>query len=668
MASSPRSPLNLGIVAHVDAGKTSLTERLLFDAGVISKLGSVDRGTTQTDTLDLERRRGITIKAAVVSFTIEEAKINLIDTPGHSEFIAEVERALLALDAAVLVISAVEGVQAHTRVLMRTLKRLRIPTVFFVNKVDRMGAQYDRLLGDIAAKLTPQVIAMSRVSCLGAKNATVTPCTLDDDQHLEQIVEVLGENDESLLDAYLYSSRGLDGAFLERNLAAQTKQGLVHPIYFGSAITGAGVPDLVRGIRDLLEPSAPPGEELSGAEDLSGTVFKIERGRAGEKVAYVRLYSGAIGVRDRVVFSRRTAHANVNEYEGKVTAIHVFEDGRTMQAAKVSMGNIGKIWGLADIQIGDQLGRSKQARAEASFAPPTLETVIKSKHPDDRIALHAALQKLAEQDPLINIRRNDLAQETTVCLYGEVQREVLEAQIVEEFGIEVEFEETRTIHVERVIGTGEAYEHMGLHEHVPIAATVGLRIEPAPPGAGVTYEVGIEPGLLLRVYHTAIEETVYETLHQGLFGWDVPDCKVTLTLGAYDSIGSTGGDFRAMTALVLMAALLQAGTQVCEPLNHFELEVPKDTVSVTMAKLIELDATPENTTIQGESGHLDGRIPARAVHNLERQIPGLTRGEGIVLTEFAGYRPVTGTPPRRARTDANPLNRKEYLSHLAKRG
>jgi ribosomal protection tetracycline resistance protein len=318
-------------------------------------------------------------------------------------------------------------------------------------------------------------------------------------------------------------------------------------VHFGSAITGAGVAELVRGIRDLLGPSArADAGELGDAAVLSGTAFKIERGRSGEKIAYVRLYSGSIGVRDRVVVSRQTAHADLNEYEGKVTAIHVFEDGHTMQAAKVTAGNIGKIWGLADIQVGDQLGRAGQMRPGSFFAPPTLETVIKARHPDDRIALHVALQNLVEQDPLINIRRNDLAQETSICLYGEVQREVIEAQLVEEFGITVDFEETRTIHVERVIGVGEAHEYMGMHEHVAIAATVGLRVEPAPPG-GVTYEIGIEPGLLLRVYHTAITEAVYETLHQGVFGWDVPDCKVTLTLGAYDPTGSTGGDFRAMT-------------------------------------------------------------------------------------------------------------------------
>ncbi|MGH8792059.1 MAG: GTP-binding protein, partial [Stackebrandtia sp.] len=235
------SMLNLGILAHVDAGKTSLTERLLFNAGIIPAVGSVDKGSTQTDTTDLERRRGITIQSAVVSFSIDDLTVNLIDTPGHSDFIAEVERALHVLDGAVLVVSAVEGVQSQTRVLMRTLTRLRIPVVVFVNKIDRMGARYDELLADIRDKLTPRALAMSTVDDIGARGARVRTCTFDDPDFVDEAAELLADGDDAFMTAYLDDRRRIGAAACRAELARQARQSLACPVYFGSAVTGAGV-------------------------------------------------------------------------------------------------------------------------------------------------------------------------------------------------------------------------------------------------------------------------------------------------------------------------------------------------------------------------------------------------------------------------------------------
>src|SRR5262245_34349759 len=221
--------LNLGILAHVDAGKTTLTERLLYAAGVIDEIGSVDDGSTQTDTLTLERQRGITIKSAVVSFVIDGVTVNLIDTPGHPDFIAEVERVLSVLDGAVLVVSAVEGVQAQTRVLMRTLQRLRIPTLIFVNKVDRGGADADRVLAQLAAKLTPNVVALDTVDGPGTRAATVTPSRADDPTFRSRLVEVLAGHDDELLAAYVDDEAGVSFRRLRRALADQTRRAVVHP-------------------------------------------------------------------------------------------------------------------------------------------------------------------------------------------------------------------------------------------------------------------------------------------------------------------------------------------------------------------------------------------------------------------------------------------------------
>jgi ribosomal protection tetracycline resistance protein len=329
----PRRTLNLGILAHVDAGKTTLTERLLYAAGVIDRLGSVDAGTTQTDTLDLERQRGITIRSAVVSFLIDGVTVNLIDTPGHPDFIAEVERVLSILDGAVLVISAVEGVQPQTRVLMRALRRLRVPTLLFVNKIDRRGADRNRVLAAILGRLAAEVVSMGSVAGLGTRTARFTPWGADDVAFRTALVEVLAGRNESLLTAYVEDEETVTYQRLRQELVAQTKRALVHPIFFGSAITGEGVEQLMSGLVELLPAAAGDADG-----SVSGSVFKIERGSVGEKVAYARLFSGTVRTRDRLRLGR--------DVEDKVTAIRVFDNGVWVRRGFVCAGEIGKLWGL----------------------------------------------------------------------------------------------------------------------------------------------------------------------------------------------------------------------------------------------------------------------------------------------------------------------------------
>ncbi|MEQ4203759.1 translation factor GTPase family protein [Actinopolymorpha sp. B9G3] len=667
------STLNLGILAHVDAGKTTLTERLLFAAGVIDKIGSVDDGSTQTDTLALERQRGITIKSAVVSFVLDDVTVNLIDTPGHPDFIAEVERVLSVLDGAVLVISAVEGVQAQTRVLMRTLQRLRIPTLIFVNKIDRGGAGYDRILKSIAEKLTPAIIPMGTVDDLGTRRAGFLRFAPSDAEFTGRLAELLAEHDEALLAAYVDDEDAVSYAQLSATLATQTGRAQVHPVYFGSAIIGAGTEALIAGITEFLPAVGGDSDGRTDhadaeAEDdgpVSGTVFKVERGTAGEKIAFVRMSTGTVRTRDRLRFGR--------DKEGKVTAIRVFDRGSAVQRASVTAGRIGKLWGLADVEVGDQVGEFggfSESGGNAYFAPPTLETVVVSRSPGDKGALHVALAQLAEQDPLINLRQDDVRQEMYVSLYGEVQKEVIQATLERDYGIDVTFRETTMIYIERPVGAGTAVELLG-KEGNPFLATVGLRIEPAPIGAGVDFRLDVKlESIPLYVYKTveefrkALDKTVRETLREGIYGWEVRDCTITLTSSGYNSPGSTSGDFRKLMPLVLMSALQQAGTVVCEPVHRFHLDMPADTLGAILPVLARLRAVPDTPTIHGVSGTLEGEIPAAQVHEFQQQVPGLTRGEGVLESFFDHHRPVSGAPPTRPRTDNNPLNRKEYLLHV----
>ncbi|MFJ2703312.1 GTP-binding protein [Streptomyces sp. NPDC087428] len=662
--------LNLGILAHVDAGKTSLTERLLHTAGIIDELGRVDDGNTQTDSLALERRRGITIKSAVVSFDIDDVTVNLIDTPGHPDFIAEVERVLSVLDGAVLVISAVEGVQAQTRVLMRTLRRLRIPTLVFVNKADRAGARYGQVLREIAEKLTPYAVAMGPAGTgLGTRDALCPSYAPADHRLTGRLTELLTEHDDALLAAYVEGGESIAPARLHQELAAQTGRAVVHPVYFGSAATGAGTAALTSGIKELL-----PAAQGDPDGPVSAAVFKVERGPAGESLAYVRMFSGTVRTRDRLPFGQGPAAAG----EGKVTGIDVFAYGSAIRSASAGPGRIAKLRGLPGIRIGDAVGVVRKA-AEHHFAPPTLESVVVPAPPASRGELHMALARLAEQDPLINLRQDDVRKEVSVSLYGEVQKEVIEATLAEEFGIDVAFRETTTICLERPSGTGAAFEIIGKDGN-PFLATVGLRVDPAPAGSGVRYRLGVELGSMPYSLMRAVEETVHETLGQGLYGWQVTDCTVTMTHSGYwprqshahgtfdKSMSSTAGDFRNLTPLVLMAALQRAGTTVYEPMHRFRLELPADALGPLLPVLAHLTATPGPPSVDGARCVLEGEIPAARVHELQQRLPSLTGGEGVLESAFASHRAVIGSLPRRSRTDRDPLNRKEYLLHTALRG
>jgi ribosomal protection tetracycline resistance protein len=561
-----RNVLNLGILAHVDAGKTTLTERLLYRAGAIDAVGSVDAGTTQTDTLALERQRGITIKAAVVSFAIGGTTVNLIDTPGHPDFVAEVERALAVLDGAVLVVSAVEGVQPQTKVLWRALQRLGIPAVCFVNKTDRAGADPERAIAAIRERLAPA----------------------------------------SML-----------------------------PVFVGSARTGAGVDELAEALPRLLPRAGgdPDGEP-------AGIVFKIERGRAGEKVAYVRLFSGTIRVRDRLRPGGR---------EEKVTAIEALDGGRSASA-----GQIARVRGLAGARIGDRFGPVPRPEVGHQFPLPTLEAVVAPDDSADAPRLRVALGQLAEQDPLIDVRQDDERRELTVSLYGEVQKEVVQATLAADFGIAASFRGTTPIHVDRPARPAEAGERMHADGN-PFLATVGLRVEP---GDGVGFRLAVDSrSLPLYVYkrRALFEEdmarTVAAALRDGPNGRRVTDCAVTMTECVYSSPDgppatrgplSAPADFRGLVPVVLRRALERAGTVECEPLLRVRLELPPGSLGVVLPALTRLGAAVEAQAADG----LTARLPAARLHELQVRLPSLTGGEGVLESEFAGYRPVTAAGRR----------------------
>jgi ribosomal protection tetracycline resistance protein len=355
----------------------------------------------------------------------------------------------------------------------------------------------------------------------------------------------------------------------------------------------------------------------------------------------------------------------VGEGERKVIAISVFDRGSAVQRDSVVAREIGKMWGLGEITLGDAIGVAPSQR-EHHFAPPTLETAIVPCDPGEKGALHVALTQLAEQDPLINLRQDDLRQELFLSLYGEVQKEVIQETLATDYGVDVDFRGTTTICAERLIGTGTAVEELGRPN--PFLATVGLRLEPAPVDTGVEFRLEVELGSMPLAFFRAVEETVRKTLQQGLRGWQVLDCAVTMTHSGYSPPSSTAGDFRHLTPLVLMSALEEAGTVVCEPINRFRIDAPMDTVGHVLSALARLEAVPQAPDIRGSSCVIEGDIAAARVHELRLELPALTRGEGVLESEFGRYEPVTGDIPSRPRSDWNPLNREEYMLRAARGG
>lgn len=647
--------LNLGILAHVDAGKTTLTERILFHAGVIREIGSVDQGTTQTDTLELERQRGITIQSAIVSFRIGDLKVNLIDTPGHPDFIAEVERALGVLDGVILVVSAVEGVQSQTRRLAQALATAEIPFLIFANKIDRRGARDHDLLDEIGRKLHLRVAPINLVSNIGSLESAVSVRPSEDRRDHEALINLLTETSDDLLNAYLRNDGRVNASVLEAELVRQVHERIVTPVVFGSAVTGAGLDRVHDAIQRFL-----PAARGRADDPLSGVVFKIQPASSGEKLVLARIFSGSVENRQNVTFLRPSLNGETLEYDCRITGIERFDHGRQEVVASAQAGDIVRLHGLKETRIGDVLGQPPAGRPRATFTPPVLESVVSPVDAELRPQLNAALAELADQDPLINIRRDNHRGSISVYLYGDVQKEVIAATLADDYGVEAEFQRSTLVCVETPLGSGSAVEEIGTPEN-PFLATVGLRVEPGSAGSGITYSRSL--GLLPLSFYTAIEETVHVTLEEGLRGWRVIDCHVSLIDVAMCPI-TAAGDFRNLTPLVLMEALRQAGTSVMEPVERFVLEVPETSLGAVLAAVGTSRGVAEEHEMRGTQWRITGRMPTDTVYAFEQRLPDISRGEGDLSTRFDSWAPIPGDAPSRPRTDFNPLNRKLYLAQV----
>jgi ribosomal protection tetracycline resistance protein len=648
--------LNLGILAHVDAGKTSLTERLLFEAGAIAELGSVDAGTTLTDSMDVERRRGITVRTNVASFAAGDVQVNLIDTPGHSDFIAEVERSLAVLDAAVLVVSAVEGVQPQTVVLWRVLRRLGVPAAVFINKIDRRGADPARVQAGIAGRLAAgsgtRLLPVTEVRAAGSPGAGVRPVPLAGPAALD----VLTAGDDRLLGAAL-DGPSVTEAMALRSARAQIRRGAVVPVAAGSALTGAGVRDLLAMLPRLLPWAVP------AARSLSAVIYRIEHGDHGT-LAHGRMFGGELRVRDRVAAPGARPEA--------VTSLERSTPDGWRPAEVARAGDVVRVRGLGSARTGGWVGDAIPGRVTRQFPAPARESVVEPARPAQRGRLFAALRELAEADPLINLRTDEDRGEIAVSLYGEVQKEVIADLLAAQYGVAVTFRPTVTVHVERIAGTG-ASSALITDQTVPYLATLGFRVEPAPAGSGLACALEVERGSMSPAFFAATWAGVRAALAQGRSGWAIPDARVVLTHTGYwprqsamhqkfnKSVSSVGADFRLLAPVLIHEALHRAGTVVCEPVETFRLEIPAAALPAVTVSIARLAGLITGTEPAAGALALTGTLPTRSVQLLLAQLPEQTSGEGVFTSEVTHYAPVTGPPPARARTGPDPLDRQEWF-------
>jgi ribosomal protection tetracycline resistance protein len=655
-SSCPVHTLNLGILAHVDAGKTSLTERLLFAAGAITELGSVDAGTTRTDSMDIERRRGITVRTNVASFTAGDVQVNLIDTPGHSDFIAEVERSLAALDAAVLVVSAVEGVQPQTVVLWRVLRRLALPVTIFLNKIDRRGAAPARVLAEIGRRLAAgsgaRLLPLTDVLAAGSPGATATPVPLTD----PAVIDVLTSGDDRLLRAAL-DGPDVTAAAALRSARLQVRHGAVVPVTAGSALTGTGVPDLLTILPRLVPWGRP------ATRSLSGVVYKIEHGEHGT-LAHCRMFGGELHVRDRV--------GAAGSRPELITSLERSTPDGWARARVARAGDVVRMRGIGSARTGGWIGEAVPGRVTRQFPAPALESVADPVDPAKRGRLFSALRELAEADPLINLRVNEEQGEIAVSLYGEVQKEVITELLAAPFGVAVTFRPTVTVHIERIAGTGASCARIA-DKSTPYLATLGFRVEPAPVGSGLVCDLEVERGSMPPAFFAATWEGVRTGLAQGLSGWAVPDARVVLTHTGYcprqsamhqkfnKNVSSVGADFRYLAPVLIHEALRQARTVVCEPVETFHLEIPATALPAVTATVTRLSGLITGTSPVAGALALTGTLPTRSVQPFLAQLPEQTSGEGVFTAEVTRHTPVAGRPPARRRIGPDPLDREEWF-------
>ena len=624
---------NIGIFAHVDAGKTTLSEQLLLCAGAIRTSGSVDRGTAHTDRMDVERRRGISVKASCVSLEWQGTAINLIDTPGHVDFSAEVERSLWALDGAVLVVCAKEGVQPQTEVLFEALSRQKVPTVMFINKTDLEGADVQRTLGQIRRRLSPLAV-------MDGEGAVMT--------------EAVCEQDDELLEKYL-SGEAIDENLIQGNFARLARGGELYPVFTGSALRNEGVLAVLEAVVKYL----PPPEKVDG---LCGVAFAAQQDRVLGRGVWMRLYGGQLENRAAV-----TLPAGVDPISGetrwvqrKVTQIKSVSGG---DVGSLAAGEIGIVYGLGDIRIGHVLGDEKllPRRVEPGLLRTPLITVqVIPDKPEDMQSLRVACETLAGEDPLLQAHYARNLNEMQLHVMGAIQLEILQELLDTRFGLKVTFSQPTVIYRETIAHTTNGF--VAYTWPKPCWAIMDFTIEPAERGSGVTFASVAPVKDIALHYQHQVEQALPLALSQGRLGWPVTDVKITLTGGSHHQFHTHPLDFIVATPMGIQDGLRRGGSVLLEPILDVKFLLPPECVGRVMSDVATMRGEVTETLTDDDRVILTATLPVQTSMDYASTLASLSSGRGGMSIRLKGYRecPIElgATTPRRG---VDPLDTSKYI-------
>lgn len=604
----------IGLVAHVDAGKTTLAEALLYRAGAIRRQGRVDKGDAHLDTDAMERERGITIFSKQTSLDWAGAHVMLLDTPGHVDFSAEAERTLQALDYAVLIVGANDGVEGHTETLWSLLARYNVPTFVFVNKLDLVADGLGPVMDEMHRRLSPSVMDGDALAALVASAGGAG-------EGAAALLEDVAATDEDALDEYLES--GSLSAETIRRLIVQRK---VFPCFAGSALRMEGIEEFLDGVVALVQEKAWPDE-------FAARVYRVSRGAHGERLAWVKVTGGVLRAKEQLSGFDRGA-----TWKEKVDQVRIYDADSFEIAREVPAGRVCAVTGLSQVLPGSALG------AEARLAEPVLVPVLSysvGAAGADATTLVQALRELADEDPLLGVAWHEQLQEVHVQLMGEVQREVVARQLLDRFGLEVTFGAGGILYRETVTAPVRGAGHFEPLRHY---AEVQLLVEPAERGAGVEAGTRALEDDLDRNWQRLILTHVLEREHPGvLTGAPLTDVRITLLGGRAHLKHTEGGDFRQATYRAIRQALMtareQGACQLLEPWYRFRLGVPADKVGRALADLQRMGADFDAPVAEGDRAEIAGSAPASEIGSYALEVSAYSGGRGRLFLEYAGYRP-----------------------------
>lgn len=640
--------INIGIVAHVDAGKTTLTEQLLYHSGELRKKGNVDDGTSQTDWLSIERSRGISVKLSSVRITKGDCHINIIDTPGHVDFNGEVERSLSILDCAVLMISAVEGIQGQTELLFEALRQTKIPTILLINKIDRVGSDVEALINAIKSQFTPSVINFHDVRNQGGRDCAIQNRELAEPAFFEECVLALSEFDPSLLEKFL-SDDSITPACLEEKLKTAMNNTQIIPVLCSSASLGIGIDDLLEFVVKFMD-----GAKGSKEDELSAIVYKIEHDKTMGKIAHVRMFGGTIKNRDSIYIPSC-------EKSQKVTQVRRVFGAKYTDIGEVAAGDIAVLCGLSPIQIGDVIGSRGKWRT-FKLAVPLLKVKVLPHINSELPALMSALRELCDEDPLLDMEYISEEQEIQIKIMGAIQLEIIAALLKERYNLDVRFSPPSVIYKETPVKTGEGFEAYTMPK--PCWAVVRLKIEPGKPGSGLEYSSIVPNNDIFLRYQHHIKTSVQETLKQGLYGWEVTDLKVTLIGGQHHIMHTHPLDFFLATPMAVLNGLVNAGTTLLEPMLTMRISAQEEFLGKIIGDLVQMRGTFDSPVIRAGNFVVEAYIPVATSLEYSIKLGIITSGRAVVSTRFAGYRecPVElGASTKRR--GVNPLDRAKWILH-----